>query len=353
MAAPPFLAVARGRMPLVQLATIAACAGGGALFALLGTPLPWMLGSLLTMAALRLGPRVGAATRWGRPVGQWLVGTALGLQFTPVVLRAVADVGGWLLLTAASAPLLGLAGSALLVRLTGVDRGTAWFASVPGGAMEMSVLAERAGARVDRVAVAQSLRIVMVVLTLPPLFALLGLHGSDPWHVTRAVLAPPLLAALLPAMAVLGWIASRAGLPNAWVLAPLAGAALIAGGGWLDGRLPVALIDVAQVLIGCALGARFDRALLTGAPRYVAAVGATVALALALSALLAAAVAWQSGLGVPTLVLAGAPGGITEMALTARTLDLGVPVVVAAHVLRIALVVTTAGLVHRWLLRPA
>ncbi len=38
------------------------------------------------------------------------------------------------------------------------------FASVPGGAAEMSVLGERFGARVDRVAAAQSLRILIVVL---------------------------------------------------------------------------------------------------------------------------------------------------------------------------------------------
>ncbi len=305
-----------------------------------------MLGSLFVMAALRLGPRTGSTPRRGRFAGQWIVGTALGLQFTPPVLGAVASVGGWLLLIAASAPLLAWVGSALLRRWCALDAGTAWFASMPGGAMEMSVLAERAGARVDRVAIAQSLRVLIVVVTLPPLFVLLGVHGSDSWQVSGALLAWPAMAGLLAANAALGWLAARAGIPNAWVLAPLFGAALAAGAGGLDGHLPLPAVDAAQVLIGAALGARFDRSMLTGAPRFVAAVVMSNAVALALCVLLAWAVAAASGLALPTLVLAGAPGGISEMALTAGNLGLGTPVVVAAHVMRVVLVVLSAGPMH-------
>ena len=43
------------------------------------------------------------------------------------------------------------------------------------------------------------------------------------------------------------------------------------------------------------------------------------------------------------MILGLAPGGITEMAITAKVLSLGVPLVTAFHVTRMALVVIVTG----------
>jgi hypothetical protein len=48
-----------------------------------------------------------------------------------------------------------------------------------------------------------------------------------------------------------------------------------------------------------------------------------------------------------TMVLATSPGGIAEMALTARVLHLGVPVVTAFHVARMVVVVLGIGPLYR------
>jgi uncharacterized membrane protein AbrB (regulator of aidB expression) len=47
------------------------------------------------------------------------------------------------------------------------------------------------------------------------------------------------------------------------------------------------------------------------------------------------------------MVLATSPGGIAEMALTARVLHLGVPVVTAFHVARMVAVVLGIGPLYR------
>ena len=126
-----------------------------------------MLGPLVTIAFLRVaGVRIGAPPG-GRQIGQWIIGTSLGLYFTPHVVREVAGWWWLLALGAVFAIGLGYGGGVLLARLAGIDRTTGIFASVPGGAAEMSVLGERFGARVDRVAAAQSLRILIVVLVDP------------------------------------------------------------------------------------------------------------------------------------------------------------------------------------------
>jgi len=69
---------------------------------------------------------------------------------------------------------------------------------------------------------------------------------------------------------------------------------------------------------------------------------------LALGAGFGLAVAASAGVHPGTMVLATSPGGIAEMALTARALHLGVPIVTAFHVTRMLVVVTTIGPLYRW-----
>jgi len=46
---------------------------------------------------------------------------------------------------------------------------------------------------------------------------------------------------------------------------------------------------------------------------------------------------------ISTMVLATAPGGVAEMCVTAKVLQLGVPLVTAAHVARVIILVTTTA----------
>jgi membrane AbrB-like protein len=113
--------------------------------------------------------------------------------------------------------------------------------------------------------------------------------------------------------------------------------------------VPRPLTNAAQLLLGCALGARFERAFLRQAPRLVAAVVVSVAAAMLLSALFAAAIAATTDIHLATAVLATAPGGIAEMAITAKVLELGVPLVTAFHVTRVVILLTCTAPVFVWL----
>jgi hypothetical protein len=63
------------------------------------------------------------------------------------------------------------------------------------------------------------------------------------------------------------------------------------------------------------------------------------------------ALATGAGLHPATLVLATAPGGIAEMSITAKVLELGVPVVTAFHVTRVVLLLTCTAPIFVWLRR--
>jgi membrane AbrB-like protein len=336
------------------VSALAACALGGALCAWLRIPLPWMIGPLFTMAALKLAGLHLVAPRGGREAGQVIIATALGLYFTPAVAREV--LGRWELLAAAAvfATVLSYAGAWVLSRFSDTDRTTAFFSSVPGGAMEMAILGERFGAKQDRIALAQSLRILIVVTAVPFALTAAGVQGSDTYAPASASVAASGFAALAACVLAGGIAFHLLRLPNAFMLGPLfVTIALTAGGLWWS-AVPVPLTNAAQVLLGCALGSRFERAFIRRAPRFVAVVVLSVIVALALSAGVAWLLAHLGEVGVGTMILATAPGGIAEMCITAKVLQLGVPLVTAAHVTRVVILVTLTAPVFRfsrWLRR--
>ena len=330
-----------GRFPV--LTALAICGAGGVLFSALHAPLPWMIGPLLAMALGRfLGANV-ASPRGGRSVGQLIIACALGLYFTPTTAGEVA--AHWYLLVAAAAlaVLLAYASGWFLMRSCELDATTALFASVPGGAAEMTVLGERFGARSDRVVLAQGLRVLIVVLIVPFAFTALGLHGADAYAPAKAAVDGWGLIALLGMAAAVGAVLAQGRIPNAWMLGPLAVSAALTSGEVSLSAIPTWLSNAAQLLLGCALGAGFDRGSLRSSPRFIGMVCASVALAMAASALFAWGLAALGSVPASTMVLATAPGGMAEMCVTAKVLQLGVPLVTAAHVTRVIILVTTTA----------
>jgi membrane AbrB-like protein len=323
------------------LMALAIGAAAGYTCAWMRTPIPWMLGPLFTLAFLRVAGfdlGVPAPVRYG---GQWIIGTSLGLYFTPQVVREVAGLWYLLLAGAVFAVAVGYVSALALARMAGLDRTTALFASVPGGAAEMAVLGERFGARVDRVAAAQSLRILIVVAVIPAIYTLLGVHGADPYVQGAKSFAPQGFVLLMAVTAIGGFVFHRFGVPNAFVLGSLAVAIPLTAVQIDLSAMPQWASNLGQFLLGCALGSRFQRDFLQGAHRFVSAVLISVVLAMALSAMFGVGLAYASGLHPATLVLGTAPGGIAEMCITAKVLQLGVPLVTAFHVARVVVILLT------------
>lgn len=336
---------------LNPIVAVAACALAGAAFAAMRVPLPWMIGPMLAMAVCNASGAGLRAPARGREVGQVVIGTALGLYFTPVVAREVASLWHILVVAAILAIAIGALCGCLLSTLSGTDRSTAFFASIPGGATEMAVLAERFGARVDYVAFAQSLRILMVVVAIPFSLTFSGVHGADSHAVAVAEEDPAGLVQLL-ALTLAGGATLRVlRVPNPFMFGPLLVSSLLA---MLDLRfssMPGWLSNAGQLLLGCALGVRFGRRSLASLPLLAASVVASVVAAMAFSTAVAFAISKATGVPFPTLVLAVAPGGIAEMCITAKVLQLGVPLVTAAHVVRVVVLVSATGWVYQTALR--
>ncbi|MGW7772640.1 AbrB family transcriptional regulator [Pseudomonas machongensis] len=322
---------------------------GGFIASKVGWPLPWMVGSLLAIIAVRcLTPWQLSEIPNGRKCGQWVIGIGIGLHFTPEVIEQVASHFGLIffgaLLTTVSSGV-----GVWLLRRSGEDRATAFFASMPGGSGEMVNLGARNGAVLSQVAAAQSLRVLAVVLCVPALFKLLlgdGVALNHAGSVSWGWLA--LIAPLSIGVALL-W--QRLRQPNPWLFGPLLVAASISLANNLQIGLPNGASQIGQWLIGSGLACHFNRAFFRRAPAFL---GRTL-VATALCMLIAGGAAWVlslfSHLDLRSLTLGMMPGGIAEMSLTAETLQLSVPLVTALQVMRLLFVLFLAEPMFRYWMR--
>ena len=312
-----------------------------------GMPLPWMIGPLLLSGALGMAEIDVPQHRFYRPVGQIIVATAVGLYFTPEALTEVTQQAMLMVGAAVLTIAAGFTSALVLYRLAKVDGSQAFFAAMPGGPAEMAVLAERWGIPAPPVVFSQTLRIVFIVLFIPPLLMFVAGISAPRLRPTAEV---DLLGLFLLYAIAVGGVAlmRKTGIPNAYFLGPLAVGALISAFGVTLSGVPTPLLAVGQVLLGISLGAQFNRQQIRRDLRFAwAAVIATVVLLVQCAAVAGGLWLMVDGKPFGGFLLATAPGSVTEMALTAKLLHQGAAMVTAYHIVRIFIVIPLAPLLHR------
>jgi membrane AbrB-like protein len=340
-------------LPARILLGIVVSVSGGALFAWIGTPIPWMLGSMFAMAAAQMWQGHFEPVPGGRNAGMVVIGVTLGLYFTAPVVHEVASYWPWFIALGVAAHALGTASALVLEKLSGVDRATAYFGSMPGGASEMTLMAEQYGAQSDKVALAHSMRVVLGVTLFPIGITAAGFHAADAYRPVAVGFHAVGLVELLALGAAAGFVARALRAPTAFMLGPLLLTIALTANGFEFSSMSTPLVNVAQVLLGSTMGTKFERGFLAAAPRFVAALVPAVAVTLGLALLVGVLLAKGTGTYLGNGLLAAAPGGIAEMSITARVLKMGVAFVTAAHVVRYIIVVMLTVPVYRyWLRKP-
>lgn len=340
-----------------SLAAIAVAMAGALVCVYLKTPLPWLIGPLIAVAAVSMANGKIAEPPFAREGGQWAIGVALGLYFSPDVVREIVRLSPWIALAVAFSIVLGWLGGWLLSKAVGADAPTSFFAMAIGGAPEMAAQAQRNGGEVDKVAASHALRIMLVVLIVPLAFNAMNVHGLDPYTPLAKTFSWTGFIVLVAITAGAAAAMERVRSPNSWMIGPLLAAALITATGHSFSSFPRVVVNAGQLLIGVALGSRFTPEFFRAAPRFLSAVAAISLLYMLLAAGFGALLARGSGLSWATATVATAPGGIGEMALTAQALQLGVPIVTAFHTIRLLALLLTIGAMYRvwqkWMARRA
>ena len=339
------------------ISTLVLALGAAWACTLMQTPLPWMIGPLVATGLVSM---LGAPTYSYTPLrnaGQWVIGTALGLYFTPQVVALVASLWWAIALNILWALALGLAFGAWLHRvhntpgpmhLAGLRTVTTYFAAPIGAASEMTLMAERHGAQTELVASAHSLRVLLVTLIIPFGLQFAGLQGLDTALPGPQFVSWPGFAALSLLTGAGCWLMLKLERTNPWFIGALAVAVLLTAIGYTLSAIPQALTNAAQLVIGISLGVRFTRDFVQLAPRWLASVALSTVAMIALCAGFAWVLAQFAGLHWAMVLLGTSPGGIAEMTITAKVLQLGVPLVTAFHVTRLAAVLLLAEPMYRW-----
>ncbi|MCP1336761.1 AbrB family transcriptional regulator [Futiania mangrovi] len=318
--------------PAGTTATVALAVAGAGLFTALGLPAPLLLGAMAaTLTASLAGFRL-AYPHWFQFGVLSLIGIMVGGSLSPQV---VGEAGRWVPSLAAQVAVLVLAlgaGMAVIMRFGRLDRTTAFLSVYPGHLMMVIASAVDRGADVRIVAVAQSLRLALLIALLPIL-----LEVPEGAEAVRAATPPPGAAALVPVAAGLAGIAvARAlRLPAPPLLGGMAGAGAAALAGFPLGRLPDAVSSVLLVTVGGLIGARFAGTSATELLRKFPVCVLGVLVTLAVMLLLTWGASGLLGLPFGQVLLGYSPGGADVMPLLAAVLGLDAGYVGIHHAMRL------------------
>ncbi len=279
-----------------------------------------------------------------------VVGVVLGTYVQLATLEEIArDAVPITLSTLATLGLSVLAGLGL-ARVADVDRATAAFGTIAGGATGIIVMARELGADQRLVAVLQYLRVVVVVVLTPLLAAVAFGDGEGGGGGGPAAPAAGAQGAVFAAACVLVGLAlvRRVPVPAPTLLLPLLVAALLTVSGAPGVRaVPDLLQQVAFGLIGAQVGLRFTPDSLRAAGRLLLpALGMIVALLVA-SFGLALALAPLAGVSTLSAYLATTPGGLYAVLAVAVGSGADTTFVLAVQVLRLLVMLLAAPALAR------
>ncbi len=314
--------------------TLAIAAAGAGLFWLVGFPAAVLTGSAAAVSlATILGVRTAIPTLLRDGVFL-IIGVTIGSTVTPEVISTALRWPISLLVLTVTLLVALVVGQATLMRVFGFDRMTALMSATPGHLSYVLSMSVEISADVRRIALVQTVRVLLLTLLVPVLVSLWGIEGTARLADYGAISPVALMTSLAVALLV-GLLLKRLQVPAALLIGAMIVSAIGHGAGLTPGTVPVWMTMVAFVCMGALIGTRFRGF----SPRDIAAsLSAGIVMTLITCAIAAsgAMVAAQIiGLSPAALLLAFAPGGVEVMAALAVETGLEPALVAAHHVFRL------------------
>lgn len=337
------------------LPTLLLGACGGTVAYAIHMPLPWLLGAFIATTLLSLGGVRLQAPTTSRKAVLVIMGVMLGTAFT-------ADMGGNIALWAASLGIMLISTAVMMTvsvwmsrRIAGNSIDTAAYAGMPGGVSTMILMASETSADLRVVGLTHAVRILVLLLAIPPVLQIIGHVSLQAPVLTLAqwFSFPDLIDSLwLICAGVIGYRLGRLlRLPNPLLFGPVLASAILHITGISDASVPPFIVAFAQVLIGVSVGVRFG-----GTALKEVSFNLLIALLQALILLLIAFItAWAAsmltGYSAGAALLAYMPGGAPELSLVALSLGIEPAFVTSHHLLRITVLVLLTPMLVAWMKR--
>src|SRR2546423_7845694 len=215
--------------------TLAYAATGSAVLGLAGLPDGWLSGAIVGVSAAALSGRpVFVPPQVGRAV-YVILGISLGSSVTP---ETVATMVTWpLSMLALTIAMVGITVSvmAYLKFVLGSPTLDALFAAAPGALAQAMALAQDTGANVRAIAMVQTVRLFILAVALPLIFAAFGVAGLPPPRGGNAPVMQSLaeLRVLVLASSGPALPAFRFTMPGGLIVGGMAASGVLPGTGWV------------------------------------------------------------------------------------------------------------------------
>src|SRR2546423_6324289 len=235
---------------------------GALTLGLAGMPAGWLSGAIVGVSAAALSGRpMYVPPQVGRAV-YVILGISLGSSVTP---ETVATMVTWpLSMLALTVAMVGITTSvmAYLKFVHGWPTLDALFAAAPGALAQAMALAQDTGANVRAIAMVQTVRLFILAVALPLIFAAFGVAGLPPPRGGNAPVMQSLteLGVLVLASSGAALLAFRFNMPGGLIVGAMAASGVLHGGGFVHAFLPVPVAICSFVVMGAMIGTRLGGA---------------------------------------------------------------------------------------------
>jgi hypothetical protein len=224
----------------------------------------------------------------------------------------------------------------LLYKITSIDRRTAFFCCIPGGASEIIGISGQYSADDRLVAAFHTIRITFFTLSIP-----LMIGYMQPVSVNSATaqstifLKPSQILFFIMVVLITVYLDARFKVPGGTLLfSILTGFLLTAFIAEID-PVPRNISGIGQALIGAFVGIRFDREVLRRVWKLGPATLLIISLLFCLTLLTAFIFKLTTNLPYTTSLISTTPAGAAEMTVTAVALDINPTIVASLHIIRV------------------
>ncbi|MBM7609278.1 membrane AbrB-like protein [Lysinibacillus composti] len=342
------------------LGTLVIALIGGWIFNLIGSPIPWLLGSMTALLITSRFRSVRFLTwpSWIRDMGLIIVGYSIGLSFTQdSLIQMIVNLPSMLLLTLT---IIIIAASMAFVvsRLSGVDYPTVLTGSIPGGLSQMITFAEEMKTiEITTVTFFQVTRMIMIVFFVPllifsPFFSMGEQVTSDTLLKDLTVIdfSAPLLVLFLILSFIFAKIGQKIKLPTSYLVGPIIGTAILNISGFGGPAVPSSLLDLSQLMIGGYIGLLLKPEKLQNKAKLITLALLNGFVLVGGTFILSFIFVHFNPFSTETAFLSLAPGGLEQMVIVAHEVHADLSTVTGYQLFRMFFICFAVPPILKWIL---
>lgn len=323
------------------------------IFNLFGLPMPNLLGPIVIIALFAKIDYLPLK----KPIylvymSRIILGLTIGSVFTPKILEQL-NIYAFSLMLMPLFILITVGFGMYYYIALGYDKKTAYFCSMPGGLMEMVILCEQAKANVSKVALVHATRVLFVVIFIP--FIIQYGFGIDTSKLTNLVnvgctIWNPITLFLLAIVGFIGVVVGlKLKLPAAYLMGPIIASIFAYSFGFIEGKMPLELINFSQIIFGIAVGFTFKNENIKNIFKTIIQTFGQFLIIMIICFVFMEIINRFFGFSEIAVLLAFSPGGQAEMNIMALIVGIAVPYVTLHHILRLLIVVNSAKFLKKFL----